>query len=118
MLDRLRKQAFQILAATSTCTLSTTGPAGLQASNIIWGVDQDRLYMLVPDTSDHLFNLEHDKLVVLTATNWDLSGAAVKVDLTAAPFTAQQAAWCIVFEIIPQRMHFMSDQQARSTVDF
>ena len=118
MLDKLRNQAFQILAATPTCTLSTTGPAGLQASNIALGVDQARLFMLVPDTSEHLFNLEHDRLVALTAENWELTGSAVKIDSAAAPFTPQQMAWCVVFEITPRRMHFVSEQQEPSTIDF
>ena len=118
MLDKLRKQAFQLLAATPTCTLSTTGPAGLQASNIVLGVEQTSLYMLVPDTSDHLFNLEHDRLVALTAENWELTGFAAKVDPAGAPFRPQQIAWCIVFEITPLRMYFVNEQQERSTIDF
>ena len=74
--------------------------------------------MLIPDTSDHLFNLEHEIQVALTAKNWELTGSTVKIDAAAAPFTPQQMAWCIVFEIIPLRMHFVSEQQERSTIDF
>ena len=32
MLDKLRVEALALIAATPHCTLSTTGPAGVQAS--------------------------------------------------------------------------------------
>ena len=59
MLDKLRAEALALIAGTPRCTLSTTGPAGVQASVVSCMVRDDCLYVLVPSTADHLFNLEH-----------------------------------------------------------
>ena len=58
MLDKLRDRAIQILTETDRCNLATSGPAGLQASLVRCAGRGTTLYLLVPDTSDHLFNLE------------------------------------------------------------
>ncbi|HRW06722.1 MAG TPA: hypothetical protein P5121_16575 [Caldilineaceae bacterium] len=120
MLDRLRDQAFQALAATSHCTLSTSGPAGLCASNVDLAVVSGHLYVLIPNTSDHLFNLEQESVVALTAERWELSGHAMQIATGESPFTPQQTAWSVVFQIIPQRMHLPPDDEDHThrTIDF
>src|SRR5262245_58738017 len=77
MLDKLRAEALALIAATPHCTLSTTGPAGVQASVVACMVRDACVYLLVPSTADHLFNLEHTMEVVLTATLWQLRGVGL-----------------------------------------
>ena len=79
MLDKLYDRAINIIAATPTCILSTTGPAGLQASPVSCVVrdgSERRVFLLIPTTSDHLFNLEQESKVVLTTECWQLRGLA------------------------------------------
>ncbi|MEZ4663758.1 MAG: hypothetical protein R2911_40000 [Caldilineaceae bacterium] len=120
MLDRLRNQAFQALAATSHCTLSTLGPAGLCASNVALAVAGDHLYVLIPSTSDHLFNLEQESVVALTAETWELTSQAAQIAASTSPFTPQQTAWAVAFQITPQRMHLPPDDEEHThrTIDF
>ena len=66
MLDKLRAEALALIATTSHCTLSTMGPASVQASIVACIVRDDCVYALVPSTADHLFNLEDHMEVVLT----------------------------------------------------
>src|SRR3954452_25374230 len=77
MLNQLRTEALALIAATPNCTLSTIGPAGVQASVVACIVREDCVYVLVPSTMDHLFNLEYELEVVLTSTHWQLRGAAL-----------------------------------------
>src|SRR4051812_41330429 len=77
ILHKLRAGALALIAATSHCTLSTIGPAGVQASVVACAVREDCVYVLVPSTVDHLFNLEHELEVVLTSPLWQLRGAAL-----------------------------------------
>ena len=120
MLDRLRDQAFHALAATSHCTLSTAGPAGLCASTVALAVRSSRLYVLIPNTSDHLFNLEQENVVALTAEAWELTGQATSIAASESPFTPQQTTWAVAFQITPQRMHLPPDDEDHThrTIDF
>ena len=109
-------------------TLSTTGPAGLQASMVVCVVREDCVYVLVPSTVDHLFNLEHELEVVLTSTLWQLRGAALALSEAAgrhgtAPDNisarANDAGWTLV-EVFPFRMHLepAGRRRYRETIDF
>lgn len=120
MLDKLRDQAFHALSTTSNCTLSTMGPAGLCASNVALAVESNQLYVLIPNTSDHLFNLEHDTVVALTAEAWELTGQATQIAASESPFPQQQTAWATLFRITPQRMHLAPDDDDHTprTIDF
>lgn len=74
MLDHLRQRIIDLLEPTSAVTLSSHGPAGIQAQvlpSIAVGL---RLFVIVPTTSDHLFNLELEPDVVATTANWQLRG--------------------------------------------
>src|SRR4051794_14914314 len=77
MLRTLRAEVLALIVAMPNCTLSTTGPAGVQASLVACVVCEDCVYVLVPSTLDHLFNLEHELEVVLISTLWQLRGAAL-----------------------------------------
>ena len=128
MLDKLRQQAMEILAENESCILSTTGPAQLQASVVHLAVYDNRLYLLIQATSDHLFNLEHEPAVVLTTQHWQLRGTAVPVkpiytaptSETAGLFDPAQTHTGSIIEVIPQQMHIEAGkrQPYRQTIDF
>lgn len=59
MFSQLRAEALALIATTPHCTLSTMGPAGVQASIVACVVRDDCVYALVPSTADRLFNLEY-----------------------------------------------------------
>jgi hypothetical protein len=113
MLNILRTEALALIAATPHCTLSTIGPAGVQASIVACVVREDCVYVLVPSTVDHLFNLEHELEVVLTSALWQLRGAALALTEAGglqgtAPYdisTQARAAGYTLVEVFPIRMH-------------
>lgn len=121
MLDKLRDRAAQILAETSLCTLATTGPAGLQASVIHCAGRGITLYLLVPDTSDHLFNLETEPEVAVTAETWRLRGTAKIVQDSTDVFSVDQSQWHTVVRVTPIRLHILPESGMANyaeTIDF
>lgn len=128
MLKKLRIEALALIAATPYCTLSTIGPAGVQASVVACMVREDCVYVLVPSTVDHLFNLEHEQEAVLTSPLWQLRGAALALSEAdglqgTAPYdiSAQaMAAGYTLVEVFPLRMHLEPDgrRRHRETIDF
>lgn len=104
------------------------GPAGVQASIIACLVRDDCVYVLVPSTADHLFNLEYDSEVVLTTHLWQLRGAALVLGDAAglhgtAPrdvvARARTEGYAVV-EVFPLRMHIEAagPRRYRETIDF
>jgi hypothetical protein len=79
------------------------------------------LYVLVPDTSDHLFNLEIEPRVAVTAAKWHLHGTAEIVRGSTGIFSAEQRQWSTVVKITPARLHILPDRGSAShaaTIDF
>jgi hypothetical protein len=107
MLDKLRDRAAQILAETRFCTLATTGPAGIQASMAPCVGRGTTLYVLVPETSDHLFNLEIESEVAVSAETWRLRGTADIVQDSTDVFSADQSQWHTVVRVTPIRLHIL-----------
>jgi hypothetical protein len=110
MLNHLRQRAAAALAAVRTATLSTCGPAHIQASVLPCEAVGLRFYMLAPRISDHLFNLESESEVVVTTADWQLRGTASVLDETASPSGLQlthmrEAQWSRLVEIHPVRLH-------------
>ncbi len=109
MLDYARQRASEALKIPRSAVLATSGPAGIQAGEFpCEAIDLD-LYLLVPKTSDHLFNLEHDSTVTLLAAGWELKGKAhivlpgtsdLKLDLLLKP----GAEWCVLLHVDPCRL--------------
>jgi hypothetical protein len=128
MLHKLRAEALALIAATPDCTLSTIGPAGVQASIVACVVREDCVYVLVPSTVDHLFNLEHELEVVLTSTLWQLRGAALALGESdgrhgTAPYDISahaRDAGATLVEVFPFRMHLepAGQRRHRETIDF
>jgi len=128
VLNKLRAEALALIAATPHCTLSTIGPAGVQASVVACAVHEDCVYVLVPSTVDHLFNLEYELEVVLTTPLWQLRGAALNLSEAGEPhgtapsdISAQaRAAGYTLVEVFPLRMHLepTDRRRYRETIDF
>jgi hypothetical protein len=121
MLDKLRDRAAQILAETNLCTLATTGPAGIQASMVRCAGQGLTLYLLVPDTSDHLFNLESEPEVAVTTATWRLRGIADIVQGSTDMFSADQSQWHTVVRVSPVRLHILPSSGPANyaeTIDF
>jgi hypothetical protein len=122
MLNHLRQRVTEALSRASTVTLSTHGAAGLQASVIPCQALETTLYLLVPRTSDHLFNLEHNPEVVVTTETWQLRGTAhIAPDFPSglALLGQPDAAWCEVVAVHPVRLQIelQGGLSHRETID-
>ncbi len=109
MLDYARQHASEALKIPRYAVLVTSGPAGIQAGEFLCEAIDLNLYLLVPKTSDHLFNLEHDSTVTLLTAGWELKGQAqivppgpsdLKLDLLRKP----DAEWCVLLHVDPCRL--------------
>lgn len=115
MLDYARARAIQVLKLPRRAVLATHGPAGLQASEFpCEAVDLD-LYLLLPWTSDHLFNLELDASVTLLTASWELRGEAQLVSPTALDSELELlkepgAQWCALVLVDPSRIQIRRPQ--------
>ena len=107
MLNHLRQRVTETLLSAKAATLSTHGAAGIQANVFPCESMGLRLYLLVPRTSDHLFNLEHNQEVVVTTDTWQLRGVANIASEYPAGLTLLQqpdVAWCEVVAVRPTRL--------------
>jgi hypothetical protein len=107
VLQHIRKRVVEALARVSTVTLSTYGPADIQAGVFACEAVDLTLYLLVPRTSDHLFNLEHSPGVVATTETWQLRGTARVAEerpVGLALLQRPDAGWCELIEIRPTRL--------------
>ena len=109
MLREMRQHVRDLLAPVKTATLSTTGPAGIQAHPFPCEPSDIHLFLLLPEVSDHLLNLEFDPTAVASTNLWVLRGAGHVLPLSAAPKGlllphAEAAADCVLLEIIPAQM--------------
>ncbi len=109
MLDYARQHAIEALSLPRKVVLVTCGPAGVQAGEFPCEANDLALYLLVPRTSDHLFNLEHNSTVSLLSSGWELSGAASILPASAPGFDLSLvkdpvAQWCVVVRIAPLRI--------------
>ncbi len=109
MLSNLRQRASESLSTASQIVLSACGPAYIQVEVLSCEAIGMALYVLVPRTSDLLFNLEGGALVVATADTWQ--GRGVARLLTPGEYPDQlaiartpEAAWCEGAEIFPTRL--------------
>ena len=115
MLDYARQRAIEALRIPRKAVLATSGPAGLQASEFpCEAIDAD-LYLLVPKTSDHLFNLEHDSSVILLTAGWELKGEAQMVSPTELALELDLlrepgAAWCGLVRVYPYQIQIRREK--------
>jgi hypothetical protein len=107
MLNHLRQRVVETLSIAQTATLSTHGAAGLQASVVPCQALETTLYLLVPRTSDHLFNLEHTPEVVVITDACEIRGTACIDPERPSDLTLHQApdsVWCEVVTVRPARI--------------
>ena len=109
MLNYTRQRARNILKNPGKVILATSGPAGVHVGEFpCEAIDLD-LYLLVPKTSDHLFNLEHDSSVTLLTAGWELKGQAQILlpgvsDLKLSLLRESGAEWCVLVRVDPCRL--------------
>ena len=107
MLNHLRQRVTETLSAATAATLSTHGAAGIQASIFPCESVDLGLYLLVPRTSDHLFNLEYNPEAVVTTETWQVRGIARiahECPVSLALLGLPDAAWCEVVMVCPTRL--------------
>jgi hypothetical protein len=115
MLDHLQKRVAEALASARTVTLATCGPAGVQAQTLACEAVGLRLYVLVPRTSDQLFNLEiQDEMIAVTPC-WQLYGHAHRLDKGDWPpqlalARSAEAPWCELITIRPIRLQIANPE--------
>ena len=76
MFDYAHQRALEVLGTPRTAVLVTNGPAGVQVGEFPCAALGLNLYLLVPRTSDHLFNLEYESTVTLLIARCELKGKA------------------------------------------
>lgn len=111
MLESLRLRVTEALKAESAATLSTNGPGGIQVGFFPCEADGLIFYLLVPASSDVLFNLESETAVVVTTPRWQMEGQAEVCPLPQAAPTLQlmqspRAAGCMLVVVHCHRIHF------------
>ncbi len=104
MLDYAHQRAIEALGSPRTAVLVTSGPAGVQASEFRCEVMSLDLYLLVPQTSDHLFNLEHESTVTLLIAGCELKGKGQIIsrsapDLELNLLREPGAEWCALVRV-------------------
>jgi hypothetical protein len=107
VLNHLRQRVTETLSSARVATLSTHGAAGIQANVFPCESVGLGLYLLVPRTSDHLFNLEQNPEVVVTTEAWQLRGVGCIASEHPAELGLLQlpdAAWCEVLAVRPRRL--------------
>ncbi len=114
MLNYARQCAMEALKIPRRAVLATNGPAGIQAGEFPCEAIELNLYLLVPKTSDHLFNLEHDSTVTLLTAGLELKGKAqvifpkepeLELDLLREP----GAEWCELVRVDPYRIQIRKE---------
>lgn len=115
MLDYAQKRAAEALKIPHRIVLATSGPAGLLASEFPCEAVGLHLYLLVPKTSDHLFNLEHDPRVSLVTTGWELKGKAkifapIGVGLELELLKKPGVEWCQLVRVAPEQIQFQREE--------
>lgn len=110
MIEHLRLRAAAALASCDGVTFVTCGPSGPQASRIQCSAQQTTLYVYVPQSSDHLFNLERVQEVVALAAHWELRGTARILDRdTPAGREHMPPKWHVTVEIQPIRLQILHE---------
>ncbi|MCL4265192.1 MAG: hypothetical protein KJ069_18395 [Anaerolineae bacterium] len=109
MLAHLKQRVEEVLAPVRLANLATSGPAGIQARVYPCEALGVCLYLLVPGTSDQLFNLEHESTAVASTAHWQLRGHGYVRPLNQAPPALKlpamaEAVGCVLVELRPTRL--------------
>jgi hypothetical protein len=115
MLDYVRQHAIEVLKIPRRAVLATSGPAGVQVSEFPCEAVGLELYLVVPQTSDHLFNLEHVSTVTVLTTQWELKGEAqiissITTDLTLNILREPGAKWSMLVRVRPCKLQILKEE--------
>ncbi len=107
MFDYARQRAREELCIPRTAVLVTGGPAGILAGEFPCEAIDLVLFLLLPKTSDHLFNLEHNPDVTLLTSRWEMKGSAQTIPLESRGFCLgllrdPGAKWCVLVQVEPR----------------
>ncbi len=112
MVNYARERAMEVLKTARTAILATAGIAGLQVSEFPCEAVELDLYLLLPRTSDHLFNLEQDGRVALHTDQWELTGKGRALSLkeewpriALLPRTGTE--WYVLVKIVPSQIQVL-----------
>lgn len=121
MLSHLRRRVAETLAPVHNAMLSTCGPADIQAAEVACAARGLRLYMLLPLTSDLLFNLETHSLVVVSTPCWQVQGRARILGPDVWPpgldLPANQTRWQALAVVDPTRVQIVAGPDGPETID-
>lgn len=111
MLNYAQRRVIEALKTVNRVVLASNGPAGLLVSEFPCRAVGLNLYLLVPKTSDHLFNLEHDSAVSLVSHNWELKGEVKIIPVDSCDFEPgawqyQEPEWWVIIQVIPVQIQF------------
>lgn len=109
MLAHLQQRIEEVLAPVQQANLSTSGPAGIQAQLFPCEAVGMTLFLLVPGTSDQLFNLEQQPTAVVSTAAWQLFGQGHILPLEQAPAELKlpqsaNAVGCVLVRLQPERL--------------
>jgi len=115
MLDYFRQRAIEVLKVPRRAVLATSGPAGVQVSEFPCETIELELYLLVPQTSDHLFNLEHVSTVSVLTDKWELKGEAqIMSPQTIVPglkiLQQPETEWSTLVKVSPCKLQIRREQ--------
>jgi hypothetical protein len=122
MLSHLRQRVVDTLATAATATLSSHDPAGIQVNIFPCEARELVLFLLVPTTSDHLFNLESNSEVVVWTESWQARGIGRLLSEAPAGLALLErpdAAWCQLVAVYPSRLQIerSSGSEYAETID-
>ena len=112
MINYARERAIEIMKTACTAVLATTGLNGVKASEFPCEAIDLELYLLVPGTSDHLFNLEQDKRVALHSRQYEITGEALILSPDEewpqlSRFLKIEKPWYVLVKIIPDKIQIL-----------
>ena len=124
MFDYAHQRALEALGNPRAAVLVTNGPAGVQVSEFPCAALGLSLYLLVPQTSDHLFNLEYESTVTLLIARYELKGKAQivsrgAVDSDCALLREPAADWGAFLRVEISQVQLRSEEGwgNRETID-
>ncbi len=94
MLDYNTRRAYDLMAQVDRVTIATCGPAGILVGEFPCRSAGLDLYVSLPVTSDHLFNLENDPNITLCCPQWELYGRIQIIPAVALPPSLTSQADC------------------------
>jgi len=113
MLDYAALRASEVLKIPRTAILATDGPAGLQLSEFPCEAADLEIYLLLPQTSDHVFNLESNQTVSLLTNAWAMKGKAKVVcgeSMNLELLRSPEREWSVLVQIEPSTIQIPGDR--------